>query len=329
MRVGITYDLREEYLAAGYGEEETAEFDRPDTIDAIASALEELGHDADRIGRARQLVQRLASGDRWDLVFNICEGLRGMAREAQVPAILEVYEIPYTFADPLVMALCLHKGLSKTVVEKAGILTPRSALIHALEQLEQLRLAFPLFAKPVGEGTGKGISPASRILDHDQLQAVCHDLLRQFQQPVLVEEYLPGREFTVGLLGTGDETEVLGTLEIILLPGAEPGAYSYINKERCEELVEYRLVHAHHDAEVQLAEETARAAWLALNCRDAGRVDLRSDAQGRPQFMEANPLAGMHPSHSDLPMLATALGMPYRELIRRIVASASQRVVLA
>ncbi len=329
MRVGITYDLREEYLAEGYGEEETAEFDRPDTVDAIATALAELGHDVDRIGRARQLVRRLAAGDRWDLVFNICEGLRGMAREAQVPAILEVFEIPYTFADPLVMALCLHKGLTKTVVEKQGIPTPRSVLVHASEDVPGLRLAFPLFAKPVGEGTGKGISPESCIANRQQLQRVCQDLLIRFRQPVLVEEFLPGREFTVGLLGTGEQAIVLGTLEIVLLPGAEPGVYSYTNKERCEELVEYRLVRPEQDEEVRRAEETALAAWRALSCRDAGRIDLRSDAAGCPQFLEANPLAGVHPSHSDLPMLATALGMPYRELIGRIVASAAQRMVVA
>ncbi len=329
MRVGITYDLRDEYLSEGYGEEETAEFDRPDTIDAIATALGELGHEVDRIGRARQLVGRLAAGDRWDLVFNICEGLRGMAREAQVPAILEVFEVPYTFADPLVMALCLHKGLAKTVVEKQGIPTPQSLLVHVPQDVEDLQLEFPLFAKPVGEGTGKGISPASCITDRNQLQSVCQNLLTQFRQPVLVEEFLPGREFTVGLIGTGDETVVLGTLEIVLLPGAEPGVYSYTNKERCEELVEYRLVRPEEDSEVRRAEETALAAWRALNCRDAGRVDLRSDATGCPQFLEANALAGMHPSHSDLPMLATALGMPYRELVGRIVASAARRMVVA
>lgn len=154
MHVGITYDLRDDYLAEGYGEEATAEFDRVETIDGIATSLLELGHQVDRIGRARQLVQRLAAGDRWDLVFNICEGLKGMAREAQVPAILEVFDIPYTFADPLVLSLCLHKGLTKMVVERAGLPTPKSMLVETLRDLDDVPLAFPLFAKPVAEGTG-------------------------------------------------------------------------------------------------------------------------------------------------------------------------------
>ena len=329
MRIGITYDLRQEYLAAGYSELETAEFDRTDTIEAIEEALRKLGHETDRIGHARQLVARLVAGDRWELVFNICEGLRGPGRESQVPAILDLYEIPYTFADPCVMAVCLQKSLTKLVVRDAGLPTPRSALVAQLADVDDVRLRYPLFAKPVAEGTGKGITPNSRVLNADDLRVECERQLAEYRQPVLVEEYLPGREFTVGLLGTGDDAEVLGTLEIVLLQGAEPGAYSYVNKEQCEELVRYDLVRPEHDAEVRESERVALESWRALGCRDAGRVDLRSDAQGQPQFIEANPLAGLHPFHSDLPMLATAVEMPYVELIRRIVDSAAQRVVSA
>lgn len=327
MHVGLTYDLRDEYLAAGYGEEETAEFDRADTIDALAEALRELGHEPDRVGNARQLVQRLACGDRWDLVVNIAEGLRGVAREAQVPAILEVYDIPYTFSDPLVMALCLHKGFAKTAVKAAGVPTPNFAVVQRLADLEELDLPFPLFAKPVAEGTGKGIGSSSVLHDRSALERVCTKLLAQFRQPVLVETYLPGRELTVGLIGTGPNARVLGTLEIVLLPGAEAAAYSYKNKEFCEELVDYRLVRVEEDEEVREAESLALNAWRALGCRDAGRIDFRSDAAGRPYFLEANPLAGLHPAHSDLPMLCTRLEIGYSELIDRIIRSAVERLV--
>ena len=165
----------------------------------------------------------------------------------------------------------------------------------------------------------------SRVNNGQELATVCEQLLHRYRQPVLVEEFLPGREFTVGILGTGSEAACLGTLEIILLDEAEPDVYSYVNKERCEELVEYRLVDADHDDQVRQAEEIALAAWRSLGCRDGGRIDLRCDATGRPQFLEANPLAGLHPAHSDLPMLATALGMSYLELVRRIVDSAASR----
>ena len=331
MHIGLTYDLRSEYLAAGYGEEETAEFDREETIDELHDAIAGLRHTVDRIGNAKQLATRLVAGDRWDLVFNICEGLRGLAREAQVPAILELYNIPYTFSDALVMAVSLHKGMTKAIVASVGIPTPRYRVVEHASQADGTAVdgqdfAFPAFAKPVAEGTGKGVTPASKVRSLADLWPTCEALLGHYQQPVLVEEYLPGREFTVGLTGTGTEARVVGTLEIILLDSAEPEVYSYVNKVKCEELVEYRPVFSERDPEVAEAERIALAAWRELNCRDAGRVDLRSDAAGRPSFIEVNPLAGLHPRHSDLPMICTSVGISYRELIERIIESAARRV---
>jgi D-alanine-D-alanine ligase len=325
LAIGLTYDLRDDYLAEGFGEEETAEFDRRDTIDSLAAALHRLGHRPERIGHARHLVARLAAGDRWDLVFNITEGLHGVAREAQVPAILDLYQIPYTFSDPLVSALTLHKGMAKRVVRDAGLPTPDFALVESPEDVAAVALPLPLFAKPVAEGTGKGVSPSSIVHRASDLGPLCCDLLARFHQPVLVETLLPGREFTVGLWGTGSEAEVIGTLEVALLPGAEEGVYSYLNKEHCEVLVDYRLVDARSDAAVAAAERIALAAWRLFGCRDAGRIDLRCDASGSPQFLEVNPLAGLNPHHSDLPILCNQLGIPYLELIDRIVRSAAVR----
>lgn len=326
MNIGLTYDLRSEYLAAGYSEEETAEFDRPSTIDAIDDALRALGHGTDRIGNAWRLVERLSGGDRWDLVFNIAEGLYGTAREAQIPAILDVYNIAYTFSDPLVLAVGLDKALSKLAVREGGVPTPEFAVVHNAVDLEAVDLPLPLFAKPLAEGTGKGITAASKITRREDVWPVCEDLLRRFSQGVLLESFLPGRELTVGLLGTGEAARVLGTLEILLRDEAEPDVYSYVNKERCEELVEYRLVRPEDDPEVARAEALALRAWRVLGCRDGGRVDLRSNAAGEPNFLEVNPLAGLHPEHSDLPMICTAIGVPYIELIREIVDSAATRV---
>ncbi len=329
MHIGLTYDLRADYLAAGYSEEETAEFDGVVTIDALDSALREIGHQTDRIGSGRQLIDRLASGDRWDLVFNIAEGLHGTAREAQVPAILDLYEIPYTFSDPLVLAVCLHKGLTKTVVGRAGVPTTPFVLVERIEDVETIDLPYPLFAKPVAEGTGKGITADSKIKDRDSLRRVCRELLAGCRQPVLVETFLPGREFTVGILGTGDEARVIGSMEIILLPTAEAEVYSYMNKSRYEEFCRYKPRRGADDAEVARAEQVALAAHRTLGCRDASRVDIRSDDQARPHFMEINPVAGLHPKDSDLPMICRFFGMTYRELIEQIVAAASCRVRLS
>jgi D-alanine-D-alanine ligase len=259
------------------------------------------------------------------LVFNIAEGLRGIAREAQVPAILDLYEIPYTFSDPLVLALTLHKGLTKVVVRAAGLATPDFALIERPEDAERVELPLPLFAKPVAEGTGKGVTPASKIEDRAELWPVARDLLARYRQPVLVETFLPGREFTVAILGTGPDAQVLGTAEVVLA-GAEAGVYSYANKEQSEQYCDYRLGRPGEDPEVAQTEQLALAAYRALGCRDAARVDLRSDARGRPHFLEINPLAGIHPQHSDLPIICGLVGLPYRELIDRIVRSASRRM---
>jgi D-alanine-D-alanine ligase len=321
----MTYDLRQDYLAAGYGEEETAEFDSPATIQAIEGALAANGVVPERIGNIRALSALLAAGERWDFVFNICEGLSGAGREAQVPALLEAYGIPYSFSDSLVMALCLHKGLTKHVLRDKAVPTAPFAVIETMADLEGLALPFPVFAKPVAEGTGKGVSAASRATGPAALRKVCRSLLTKFHQPVLVEAFLPGREFTVGMLGTGRAAGVIGVLEVVLSDRAEAGVYSYLNKEECESRVVYRLV---EDEEARRAAAVALAAWQALGCRDAGRVDLRSNAAGEPQFMEVNPLAGLHPTHSDLPILAGAAGISYERLMGRILKLGLQRAGL-
>jgi D-alanine-D-alanine ligase len=326
MKIGLTYDLRSEYLAMGYGEEETAEFDRDDTVVAVEKALTALGHATDRIGHARSLTQRLVAGDRWDLVFNIAEGLHGVGREAQVPAILDLYQIPYTFSDPMVLGLTLDKGMTKHVVRDCGFPTPDFAVLDDSADIGKVSFDPPYFVKPLAEGTSKGISADSIIRIKDLLAPACRRLYAQFQQPVLVEQYLSGREFTIGLTGTGAAAKVLGTLEVFLLPGAEKGVYSYVNKERCEELVQYRLARADEDPVVQKAEAIALGIYNALGCRDAGRLDVRCDEHGQPFFLEINPLAGIHPEHSDLPILCSHLQIPYVELIRRIIASAAERV---
>lgn len=326
MKIGLTYDLREDYLAEGYSEEETAEFDRPDTIEAIESALLELGFRTDRIGNARQLIDRLSLGDRWDMVFNIAEGLHGTARESQVPSILDIYQIPYTFSDPLVLSLCLHKNLTKMVVGRAGVATPEFALVTKPAEIDAVSLPYPLFAKPVAEGTSKGIDGNSKIVDPESLRAVCLQLLDQFRQPVLVETFLSGREFTVGVTGTGRKAKVLATMEIHLLPNAEEDVYSYKNKELCDDLVRYQPVRPEEDPTVREVEEMTLAAWRALGCRDGGRMDIRCDGHGRPHFIEVNPLPGMHPQHSDLPILCGLAGISYVELVEQIVTSARRRV---
>jgi D-alanine-D-alanine ligase len=281
-----------------------------------------LGHTPDRIGAVTQLVPRLAAGERWDLVFNIAEGLHGFGRESQVPAVLDAYRIPYTFSDPVVLGISLHKGWAKRIIRDLGLPTPEFAVVEREADIAGVDLTYPLFAKPIAEGTGKGITSASKLKGPAELAARCRELLERFRQPVLVERFLPGREYTVGITGTGGEAQAVGAMEVVLRREAEAGVYSYANKENSEELVDYRLV---TDAQARRAQETALAVWRGLGCRDGGRVDLREDERGVPNVMELNPLAGLHPEHSDLPIICALAGISYLELIRRIVDSALLR----
>jgi D-alanine-D-alanine ligase len=322
VRIGLTYDLRTDYLAKGLDAEQTAEFDAPETIDALEAALRAQGFRTERIGNLQSLAARLVAGDRWDLVFNIAEGLLGFGREAQVPALLDAWDLPYTFSDPATMAVTLDKSVAKRVVRDQGIPTAPFAIIESLEDLKGLCLAYPLFVKPLAEGTGKGIGAASRVRTSRQLRIACASLLERFHQPVLVESYLPGRELTVGVVGTGREARVLGVMEIQLDASFAEGGYSYENKEHYVGRVGYCLA---DDGEAMQAADTALAAWRALRCRDAGRVDLRSDEAGVPQFLEVNPLAGLHPVRSDLVILARLAGLSYEALIESIVGACLTR----
>jgi D-alanine-D-alanine ligase len=326
MKIGLVYDLRRQYLAEGYGKSDVVEFDSDSTIDALEAAVRACGHETERIGHARALAARLVAGRRWDLVFTVAEGLHGRNREAQVPCLCELYNVPYTFSDAMVCAATLDKSVAKRLVAAAGLRTPRFAVISERDGHE-LQLAYPLFAKPLCEGTGKGIDAKSRIDSPGRLSAVCADLLERFRQPVLVEEYLPGREFTTGILGSEARARVVGTMEIVILPGAPARDYSCEVKEECEEYVDYRPM-----ARGVLREEVeslSLAAYRLLECRDAGRVDVRLDKAGRPAFLELNPLPGLHPTHSDLPMIAAQAGTAYRDLIGAIIESASRRIELS
>jgi D-alanine-D-alanine ligase len=322
MHVGITFDLRDDYLRQGYGEEETAEFDGIDTIVAIEAALSALGHETDRIGNAQALVVRLARGDRWDMVFNIAEGLSGFGRHALVPALLESYGMAYTFSDPLALSVMLHKAVAKRIVRDHGVRTPDFELVETPDDVDRVELAFPLFVKPVAEGTSKGISGASKVATRDELASVCVRLLRQFRQPALVETFCPGREFTVGILGTGTQARVLGVMEIIVRAGARDAIYSYENKKFFDERMSVELA---RDEAAAAAAQAALAAWSVLGGRDAGRIDLRCDSNGDVNFLEANPLAGLSPEHSDLPLIGRLKGMAYAELIACIMTSATER----
>lgn len=321
--IGIAYDLKEDYKKMGYSNEDIAEFDSPETINAIESSLRTLGYDTERIGNINQLIHKLHSGKKWDLVFNIAEGMHGVSRESQIPNLLDAYNIPYVFSSATIHSLTQHKGLVKHVLNDKEISTPRFSMIEQLSDVYDVKLEYPLFAKPVAEGSSKGIGSLSKVNNPEELYNTVKSLLEQFKQPVLVEEYLPGREFTIGIIGTGEDSRALGALEVKVTKRSDAEIYSYEMKQNYQELVKYNVV---NDIDAQKSADLAIRAWKALGCRDGGRIDIRLDKFGEPSLVEINTLAGLNPNDSDLPILCRNLNIPYVDLIKMITDSAIKRL---
>ena len=320
MKVGLTYDLRSWYIDRGYSMDETAEFDKQETVDALENSLKLMGHETEPIGNAFQLIEALAAGKKWDIVFNIAEGLYGDGRESVVPAILDQYKIPYVFSGPVIMGLSLNKHLAKLVVAAAGVPVSPGCLITELKDLDNCKLNFPLFVKPVSEGTGKGITDKSLVNSSAELFKMAEWILSEFHQPALVEEYLPGREFTVGVVGYGDEAFAIGGMEVMTINNLP---YSVEVKENYQNYCTYKPLDPDITDECK---SVALRAWKALDAVDAGRIDLKADRNGKICFIEANPLAGLNPVHSDLPMLSRMYGIEYQTLMEMIMKSAIKRI---
>lgn len=319
MKIGLTFDLRSWYLDRGYSMEDTAEFDKEETVDAINSSLKKMGFETELVGNCFQLIEALASGKRWDMVFNIAEGLYGDGRESVIPAILDQYRIPYVFSGPVVLGISLNKYLTRLVVSSAGVPVSPGFLVGKPEDVQNCKLEYPLFIKPVSEGTGKGITEKSLVRTENELKERASYILERYHQPALVEEYLPGREFTVGITGTGKDSVAIGGMEIKCKDNLP---YSVEFKENYQIFCEYSPLPAEFANECK---KVARDAWIALGALDAGRVDLKADKHGKICLIEVNPLAGLHPVHSDLPILSRMAGTDYQELIEKIMNSALQR----
>lgn len=319
MKVGITYDLKDDYLALGFDKETCAEFDSLETINAIDDLLKSRGHITERIGNVKALVNALAHGKNWDFVFNIAEGMYGRGREAQVPALLDAYGIPYIFSDPLVLAVTLDKAMTKRIVKDAGVRTAQFHEFLLTDPTPPSASFYPLFVKPNADGTGKGITSKSLVKSEKQLREVVDDIHTRFNQSALAEQYLSGREFTVGITGTGDSARAIAVMEIIFNEKADQCGYTYDNKQQYEDRVEYKLA---DDAEAQEAVRVALQAWRVLGCRDGGRIDIRSDDKNQPHFLEVNPLAGLHPVLGDLVILSRLAGVSYHDLLGRVLDSA-------
>ncbi len=329
MKVGITYNLGSDYeFREDDPSDAAAEFDTPATIDGLRNAIQAFGHEPILIGDGKKLFQWL-SQNKADLIFNIAEGYNGRAREAQIPALLDMMQVPYVGSDAVTLGVALDKVMTKQIMKAERIPTAPFLKVSRPEDLNGagIPLRFPLFAKPVHEGTGKGIDATSRIKNYPQLKSKVKYLIKTYKEPVLIEEYLEGDEYTVGILGT--PPKVIGTMQIVFDTSKSEDFYSYHVKEDYETLVHYICPPKMDPDKLQQIEDIALHSYRVLDCKDFGRVDLRCDAEGNPCFLEINPLAGLNPQHSDLCIIARHNGIHYEELIGRILQSAITRYKLA
>src|SRR4030066_1944249 len=325
LRVGITYNLRKDFSQQeNQPIDLLEEFDSEETIDAIREVLENEGHEVIKLGGGTGLIDRLRQAP-IDIVFNIAEGFQGRNREAHIPALLEFLNIPYTGSDPLTLALTLDKAMAKRVVMAQDIPTPRFKKVERMEDLGGLDLRYPLFVKLCYEGSSKGVRLDSKVLDLQSLEEKTRGLLKTYGSPLLVEEFVKGPEFTVGILGNEDPS-VLGVMQIEIKGSPlEESIYSLEIKREWEEKVRYHCPPSIDQNLLKKIEEVALRSYRALECRDVSRGDIRVGEDGTPYFLEINPLPGLSPVYGDLPIMARRMGWEYDQLGRTILPHAVKR----
>jgi D-alanine-D-alanine ligase len=328
MHIGLTYDLKTDLPAgpAPVADDLQEEFDSPETVEALAAVLRGLGHRVEKLGDGPELLRRLLD-DPPDFVFNIAEGQGvGRSREARVPAVLEMLGIPYTGSDPLTLAVTLEKDCAKRLVQSHGILVPWGVTLDvdlALADVLGTGVRFPLLVKPAWEGSSKGIRNRCLVDDARQLAEVVASLRRDHRQPLLIEEYVAGEELTVGVLGNAPPS-ILGVMRVVPRRRNERFVYSLEVKRDFRNQVEYECP-ARLPAEVlRRVEAAALAAYRALGCRDVSRVDFRL-REGRPYFLEVNPLPGLNPESSDLVIMANLIGWDHARLVEAVLQAALKR----
>ena len=320
LKVGLTYNLKSDNTS-----EEQAEFDSPHTIEAIKDAIQKQGFEVIMLEADKSLPQKLLD-NQIDIVFNIAEGTNGRGREAHVPSILSYYGIKHTGSDETTLCVCLDKELAKRILVSHKVKTPKYQLIISRDFKLRKNLSFPLIAKPNAEGSSKGISEISIFKNENELKKFAESYFGRQSDILLLEEYITGREFTVGVVGNAKETRVFRPMEIAFKDKKTGyGLYDYTIKKDCMKYVDYICPPSISVDLEKTMMRTARKIYEALTCRDFARIDFMLTSENELYFIEINPLAGLTPGYSDFPMLAEANGVKYDELIGMILAAALKR----
>jgi D-alanine-D-alanine ligase len=330
MKIGLSYDLKEEINVGQTSPEDALEeYDYPETVELIASALEAGGNSVVRLGGGKTFLNHILT-ENVDMVFNIAEGLGTYrSREAQVPSVLEMLNIPYTGSDPQCLAICLDKPLTKEIVKGAGVPTPNWRVVTDAKGLCDVSwnsFSFPAIIKPAHEGSSKGIRHGSIAHSQEQTLEVVTVLMERYRQPVMIEEFIAGDEVTVGMIGNLPP-RVLGVMRVIPKRGDDYFVYSLEVKRDWKKLVDYECPARLGENTLERIAEASRRAFRVLGCRDLSRIDFRVTPQGIPCFIEINPLPGLG-DYSDLVIMAVKLGWSYEALIVAILSAARERYPL-
>jgi D-alanine-D-alanine ligase len=326
MRIGLAYDLKSDVSTLSRVEDTLEEYDSPETLDIIESAFRNRGHDTVRLGGGDKFLDSLRD-ESVDIVFNISEG-RGSyrSREAQAPAVLEMLGIPYTGSDPLSLAISLDKPTARKLVKADGILTPRWLTVENEEEIAAARwdiFPFPKIIKPSYEGSSKGIRLTSLVRNVREAEAEAMRIINDYCQPAMVEEFINGDEVTVGIIGN-HPPKVVGMMRILPKVGMGNFVYSLEVKRDYVNQVDYETPVNLPGAVIQKLEAASLAVFKSLGCRDFARVDFRIDQNGKPYFIEINPLPGLG-TYSDLVIMTGKLSWTHDGLINAILDAALER----
>lgn len=325
MRIGLAYNVRPADPPPHLPEDAFEEYDSEATLVRLCSALASLGHEVVRLGAGPGFVDTLRA-ERPDLVFNIAEGEGGRCREAHVPALLEILSIPYVGSDPLTLCVTLDKAIAKRIVASEGFPTPRFRVCTSPSEVDDADLAYPVIVKPAYEGSSKGIRLASRAASPAEAKERVELVTASYGQDALVEEFLPGSEVTVGIVGN-HPPRLVGIMEIVpRTVRPDEFVYSLEVKRDWENQVEYRCPPSVPLEIVSEVERCAAGIYRLLGCRDFARIDFRLDGRMVPHFLECNPLPGLSPGYGDLPIMAARMGIAYEDLLSDILSSALTRL---
>jgi D-alanine-D-alanine ligase len=324
MKIGMTYNLKSDWqFADGDPVDSNAEFDRPETIEDIKRILESFGHSVVKIGNVHKLLEQIETLD-VDIIFNIAEGIGDRNRESQVPIVCDLYGIPYTGSDSLTLGITLDKMVAKKCFIADGVPTPGYFMVRNPNRVEKpAQLSFPLFVKTTWEGTSKGLSENSRVMDMESLKRQAKLVIEEYKQPALIEEFIKGTEYTVGVIGN-ENPQASPVCQVTISGNAQLGDQFYTFELTQSSDVRYLCPAPIAPELTKKMQDIAVAAYQSVGCRDYGRVDFRVDEKGNPYVLEINPLPSL--DRKDVfNLFPKVLGKTFEETVYQIFNLALKR----